>query len=89
MHLISIRLLIKLLRFQTPLIMKSNRVICSADADFCLHKTDNLYYDDVDNKKTEMMIKKCILEQEEAQLQIKEEKVRFPQPLFNFIYDII
>ena len=42
--------------------MKSNRVICSADADFCLHKTDNPYYDDDDNKKNRDDDKKGIFE---------------------------
>ena len=69
--------------------MKSNRVICSADADFCLHKTDNPYYDDEDNNKNQYDDKKGIFEQDEAQLQRKWERVRFPQPLFIFIYDII
>ena len=29
--------------------MKSNRVICSATADFCIRETDNSYNDDDDN----------------------------------------
>ena len=35
--------------FQTPLMMKFNRVICSADVNFCLRETDNLHNDDDDN----------------------------------------
>ena len=46
-------MLIKLLCFQTPLMMKFNRVICSADANFYLHKTDNPNYDDDNHYKNQ------------------------------------
>ena len=82
-------MLIKLLCFQTPLMMKFNRVICSADANFYLHKTDNPYYDDDNHyKNQDDDKKKGIFEQKIAQLQRKGERVRFLLPLFIFIYDI-
>ena len=69
--------------------MKSNRVISSADADFCLCEMENPNNDDDDNNSNLNDIRKQgIFEQEEAQLQRKGEN-SIPQPLFIFIYDII
>ena len=71
-----------------PLTRKSNGVISSADADFCLYETDNPYDDDDNNNDNQDDYKKGIFEQEEAQLQRKGARVRFPQP-YSFLFMIL
>ena len=69
--------------------MKSNRVICSADADFCLHKTDNPYYDDDDNNKNQDDDKKEYIWTGRSSTSKERGKSSISQPPFIFIYDII
>ena len=80
-----------LLYYQTSLIRKSNGVICSVDADFCLRETDNPYdYNDDNNDSLDNDKNRVYLNRRKLNFKGKEgERVRFPQPLFIFIYDII
>ena len=68
--------------------MKSNRVICSADANFFIYKTDNPYYDDNDNNKKQYDDIKGIFEQEEAQYQRKGREFDSPNP-YSFLFTIL
>ena len=68
--------------------IKSNKVIGSADADFCLRETDNPYNDDNDNNNLNDVRKRVYLNKRKLNFKGKGREFDF-QPLFIFIYDII
>ena len=70
--------------------MKSNKVICSADTDFCLRETDNPYNGDDDhNDNLNNVRNRVYLNRRKLSFKGNEREFDSPQPLFIFIYDII
>ena len=79
-------MLIKLFCFQNPLMMKSNRVICSADADFCLRKADNPYNDDDDNNNNLDDIRKRVyLNKRKLNFKGKGREFDCPNPIHFYL----
>ena len=62
--------------------MKSNRAICSADADICLRETDNPYDDDDDNNNNLDDDRYRVYWTGGSSTTKERRRVRFHQPLF-------
>ena len=69
--------------------MKSNRVICSADADFCLRETDNPYNDDDDNNDNLNDVRNRVyLNRRKLNFKGKEREFDSPNP-YSFLFTIL
>ena len=66
--------------------MKSNRVICSADADFCLRKTDNRNNDNEDkNNNLDDVGKRVYLNRRKLNFKGKGREFDSPTPIHFYL----